>query len=74
MHVKEDCAEFLDTKRIKDIVKRYSNFVPFPIKVNGEQVHQKRLHFKAMRIKIDSSINLKSTNSVEHFLICHYVL
>merc|ERR1711871_278561 len=39
MKIKEDSSEFLDTKRIKDIVKRYSNFVPFPIKVNGEQVN-----------------------------------
>lgn len=39
MHLKKECHEFLDPKRIKDIVKRYSNFVPFPIKLNGEQIN-----------------------------------
>jgi len=29
--LKEDCAEFLDEKKIKDIVKKHSQFVAFPI-------------------------------------------
>merc|ERR1719231_1428706 len=40
MNIKESCAEFLDERRIRNIVKKYSNFVPFPIKVNGEQVNK----------------------------------
>ena len=40
LHVKDSCAEFLEEKRIKDIIKKYSNFVPFPIKVGGEQVNK----------------------------------
>lgn len=36
MRLKESCKEFSDPNRIKEIIKRYSSFVSFPIKVNGE--------------------------------------
>jgi len=36
MRLKESCKEFSDPDRIKEIIKRYSSFVSFPIKVNGE--------------------------------------
>ena len=39
MHLKEDCKEFSDPERIKEIIKKYSSFVSFPIKVNGEAVN-----------------------------------
>jgi TNF receptor-associated protein 1 len=39
LHMKETCAEFCDPKRIKEIVKKYSNFVAFPIKVDGVVVN-----------------------------------
>merc|ERR1711871_14690 len=40
MKIKESCTEFLDERRIKNIIEKYSNFVPFPIKVNGELVNK----------------------------------
>ena len=40
IHLKEDDQSFADDDQIKSIIKRYSNFVPFPIKVNDEQVNQ----------------------------------
>ncbi|CAE7768167.1 htpG [Symbiodinium microadriaticum] len=39
LHMKEQCMEFCDPKRIKEIVKKYSNFVAFPIKVDGIAVN-----------------------------------
>lgn len=36
MRLKDSCKEFADPARIKEIIKRYSSFVSFPIKVNGE--------------------------------------
>ena len=39
VELKEDAHEFADENRIKQIIKQYSNFVPFPIKVKGETVN-----------------------------------
>ncbi|KAI8318789.1 molecular chaperone of HSP90 family [Martensiomyces pterosporus] len=37
--VKEDAEEFLDKEKLDSIIKKYSNFVGFPISVNGEKVN-----------------------------------
>ena len=39
MKLKDECKEYADAKRVKEIIQRYSNFVSFPIKVNGETVN-----------------------------------
>jgi molecular chaperone HtpG len=36
LHLKEDAREFLKAWRIRDIIRKYSDFVHFPIHVNGE--------------------------------------
>ncbi|RVU36400.1 molecular chaperone HtpG [Hwanghaeella grinnelliae] len=36
LHMKEDAAEFLSEPRIANIVKTYSDHIPFPIKIAGE--------------------------------------
>jgi len=37
--LKDDTKEFEETEKIKGIIEKYSNFVPFPIYVNGEKVN-----------------------------------
>jgi TNF receptor-associated protein 1 len=39
VELKDDAHEFANEDRIKQIIKQYSNFVPFPIKVKGETVN-----------------------------------
>ncbi len=39
LHLKEDKGEFAEEWRIKQIIKKYSNFVDFPIHVEGEEVN-----------------------------------
>lgn len=39
LELKEDAAEFADPERIKQIIRRYSSFVPFPIKVDDEAIN-----------------------------------
>lgn len=39
MKLKDDCKEYADAKRIKQIIQKYSNFVAFPVKINGETVN-----------------------------------
>ncbi|DBA03461.1 TPA: hypothetical protein N0F65_002869 [Lagenidium giganteum] len=39
IHVKESCKDFLSAAKVEAIICRYSNFVAFPITVNGEPVN-----------------------------------
>jgi TNF receptor-associated protein 1 len=36
MHLKDTCESFADPITVKEVIKKYSNFVSFPVKVNGE--------------------------------------
>ncbi len=40
LSLQEDASEFLNEYRIKNIVKKYSDFVPFPIKLKDEIINQ----------------------------------
>jgi len=40
VHLREDATEFAEKFRIENVIKKYSNFVPFPIKLNGEQINK----------------------------------
>jgi len=37
--LKKDAKEFANIEKIKELIKQYSNFVPFPINIKGEQVN-----------------------------------
>jgi molecular chaperone HtpG len=39
IHLKEDSAEFSKEYRIRELLRRYSNFVPFPIEFKGERLN-----------------------------------
>lgn len=40
IHLKEDMDEFAKEARIKGILEKYSNFVSFPIRLNGEHINK----------------------------------
>ncbi|ETW10471.1 hypothetical protein H310_00768 [Aphanomyces invadans] len=39
MHMKESCKDFAKPERVESIIKKYSNFVAFPILLNGTEVN-----------------------------------
>ena len=39
IHLKEEYAEFSQDYRVKELLRRYSNFVAFPINFNGEHIN-----------------------------------
>uniref|UniRef100_A0A2M4ABH9 Heat shock protein 75 kDa, mitochondrial n=1 Tax=Anopheles triannulatus TaxID=58253 RepID=A0A2M4ABH9_9DIPT len=40
VHLKADCREFSDEDRIREVIRKYSNFVGSPIYLNGKQANQ----------------------------------
>ncbi|MBV8233542.1 MAG: molecular chaperone HtpG [Planctomycetaceae bacterium] len=42
LHLKEDAKEFAEDWRIKGVIKRYSSFVPHPVKVDGAVVNDQK--------------------------------
>jgi len=42
LHLKEDAAEFANTWRLEQIIKRHSDFVAFPVHVGERQVNQQK--------------------------------
>lgn len=43
LHMKEDQAEFLEEKRLKDLVKKHSEFIGFPISLQVEKTEEKEV-------------------------------
>jgi TNF receptor-associated protein 1 len=39
VELKDDCAEFSEEWRVKEIIERYSAFVSFPINLNGKRIN-----------------------------------
>ncbi len=40
LHLKEDCAEYATESRVKHLIETYSNFVGFPIFLNGTRINE----------------------------------
>merc|ERR1712157_418708 len=43
LHLKEDMSEYLEEKRVKDLVKKHSEFIGFPIKLYAEKTTEKEV-------------------------------
>ncbi|NWS75336.1 TRAP1 protein, partial [Crotophaga sulcirostris] len=39
VHLKEDCKEFANEARVKEVVTKYSNFISFPLYLNGRRIN-----------------------------------
>jgi molecular chaperone HtpG len=42
LHLKQEMQEFLESQRLKSVVRKYSTFVPHPIKLEGETLNDQK--------------------------------
>ncbi|HPO49389.1 MAG TPA: molecular chaperone HtpG, partial [Spirochaetota bacterium] len=50
LHIDDDNVEFLEESRVKDVILKYCDFLPYPIKLNGNLINnQKPLWLKSPR-------------------------
>ena len=42
LHLKEEMLEFLEPYRLKSVVRKYSTFVPFPIRLENETINEQK--------------------------------
>lgn len=64
IHMKEEHAEFATKGRVKTILERYSNFVPFPILLEGERVN----NVEALWLKKKSDVTDEQYNEFYKFI------
>ncbi len=64
LHLKDDAKEFAGKHRLESIIKRYSNFVPVPIELNGERQNK----VQAIWARSKSEITDAEYNEFYHYL------
>lgn len=64
IHLNDDTKEYTEDYRIKDIIKKHSNFISFPIKVGGEVVNT----VSALWREPKSSVTKEKYNEFYQFL------
>ena len=63
MHLKEDLAEYAEETRLKHLIETYSNFVGFPILLNGKRINE----VEALWLKNKSEISEEDYKSFYQF-------
>jgi molecular chaperone HtpG len=63
LQLKEDCAEYATEARVKHLIETYSNFVGFPILLNGKRVNE----VEALWLKNKSEITDDQYNAFYQF-------
>jgi len=52
IHLKDDAKEFLEKYKIESAITKHSNFVPFPIKLENEQVNKVRALWREPKFQL----------------------
>ncbi|NXE39744.1 TRAP1 protein, partial [Ptilorrhoa leucosticta] len=48
IHLKEDCKEFANEDRVKEVVTKYSNFISFPLYLNGRRINTLQVRWRSL--------------------------
>ncbi len=64
LHLREEAHEFADASKLETTIQRYSNFVPFPIEVNGKQINT----VQALWTRNKNDISDQEYNEFYHYI------
>jgi molecular chaperone HtpG len=52
IHLKEDAEDYLEKWKIEEVVKKHSNFIPFPINIEKEQINKVRALWREPKFQL----------------------
>ena len=66
LHLKKDLDEFTDAFRLKHIIRKYSTFIPHPIKLDGEQLNDQRPIWVEPKSQLEEEQYIKFYQHLSH--------
>ncbi len=66
LHLKDDASEFLSRHRLEEIINTYSNFVPFPVKLQGNVVNRQKALWAVSKSEITEEMYTEFYGHLNH--------
>ncbi|SBS88895.1 heat shock protein 90, putative [Plasmodium malariae] len=66
LHLKEECDEYLEDYKLKELIKKYSEFIKFPIEIWSEKIDYERVPDDSVSLKDGDKMKMKTITKRYH--------
>lgn len=66
LHLKEECDEYLEDYKLKELIKKYSEFIKFPIEIWSEKIDYERVPDDSVSLKDGDKMKMKTVTKRYH--------